>query len=406
MSLADPRNIPKDILVLETLIAEAPTTICRILHDYYDKDVIILIDEYDVPLYKAYLEGYYDDMVRLLRSMFESLLKINDYLEFSVITGCLRISKESIFTGMNNVFVWDNESGFSRDYFGFTEEEVAALFQYYSMSDLLDVARAWYDGYCFGRMHVYCPWDILNFAARYVSCGFKKPGNYWTDSSSNDLLLRILQEDAPLQEEYVRLLAGGTIRKAISTDLTYRDLDGPGEKIWSLLVLTGYLTIEKYLEDSDIEDSGNNSVNVDEDDDDSDENEELLVLEKGVMCELKIPNREIRSLFGEFLYNWYNSTFHTSKAVLDAFCDAFPKRDPNKAEDSLAKILYDVTSARDMAAQDQQKEYFYHGTALGLLYNKWRVRSNIQSGDGYCDLGFFCTKKLAIVIEMNMTKRI
>ncbi len=401
-ALRDVTTYPKKTEDFAAMLRSAPYNICKILHDYYGKNVVVLIDEYDVPLNKAYLGGFYDSMVELIRIMFEKLLKTTKVLELSVITGCLRISKESIFTGMNNISVWDREDNFSREYFGFTEKEVVDLLSYYSLNDVLDSARAWYDGYLFGNGHVYCPWDIIRYVVKCRKGGNTNPANYWTDSSENEIIIRMLQEsDASTQKDYLHLLAGKTIQKTVTEALTYRDLNEPGDNIWSLLVATGYLTIERYIDDSDDVRYDVDAEDEAEDEDEDEVEDEDLFSSPSRLCELKIPNGEIRQLFGSLLHDWLNKSFHTNTTVISAFCAAFPRRDPEAAEKNLKKILYDVTSSRDMSAQNQQKEYFYHGTVLGLLYSKWKVRSNIQSGDGYCDLGFFCKKRLAIVIEMK-----
>ena len=408
-ALRDVNTYPKNTEDFAALLRPAPYNLCSILHEYYGKNVVVLIDEYDVPLNQAYIGGFYDSMVGFIKLMFEKLLKITKILEFSVITGCLRISKESIFTGMNNISVWGRDDNFIYEYFGFTENEVVDLLTYYSLTDVLDSAREWYDGYLFGSEHVYCPWDIIKFVGKCRRGFSKTPSNYWTDSSGNDILILMLQEsDAAMQKDYLHLLAGQTIQKAITDALTYRDLSEPGENIWSLLVATGYLTIQGYAENADTDGvKGTDVENEDEDKDegeneDEDEDEdENKTFSRGKLCELKIPNGEIKELFGLLLHNWLHNSFHTDPQTLAEFCAAFPKGDPGTVEQRLKKILYDAMSSRDMSAQDQQKEYFYHGTVLGLLYSKWKVRSNIQSGDGYCDLGFFSRKNLAIVIEMK-----
>ena len=420
MALQDVFNLPEGIEPFEALLWNAPASICRILHDYYGKNVIVLIDEYDVPLNKAYLGGYYDDMIRLIRAMFERVLKINKFLEFSVVTGCLRVSKESIFTGMNNISVWSREDNFKHEYFGFTENEVKELLAYYSLSDVLDIARSWYDGYLFGKEHVYCPWDIMKYVGKCRKGESTRPVNYWTDSSSNDILVRMLQEsDAAIQKDYLRLLAGGTVQKTISESLTYRDLNDPGDNIWSILVATGYLTVESYVDENVSQHgevrkskSSDNDYGADDDNDDNgegdysyDDDSALFPNNSGILCELKIPNGEVKNLFGALLSKWVQNTFRSDPNVISAFCNAFAMSDPATVEKNLKQILYDAMSARDMAAADQQKEYYYHGTVLGLLYSKWRVRSNIQSGDGFCDLGFFVNRKLAIVIEMKFDSK-
>ena len=414
MALLNVNNYPEKTEDFEALLVNAPFTICRILHDHYGKNVVVLIDEYGVPLNKAYLGGFYDDMVDLIKDMFESLLKENIFLKLSVITGCLRISKESIFTGTNNISVWGFEDNFSTEYFGFTEEEVKDLLAYYSVPNVLDTARAWYDGFCFGNEHVYSPWDIIKYVGKCRKGRSITPVNYWADTSDNDILIRVLQASTvSIQKDYIHLLAGGTIQKTVSNALTYRELNELGENIWSLLVTTGYLTIESYVDDADVHiasDIASSKIedeneNADEDEDEKVDEDDPFSADSGKLCELKVPNGEVRQLFGKLLSQWVNTAFHTNPTVISEFCAAFPSGDPDTVEQRLRIILHDVMNSRDMSAQNQQKEYFYHGTVLGLLYSKWKVRSNIQSGDGYCDLGFFCKKKLAVVIEMKFDSK-
>ena len=330
----------------------------RLLAKHFDKKVIILIDEYDVPLAKAYENGYYDQMIFTMRNFLEQALKTNRNLQFAVLTGCMRISRESIFTGLNNFQVLSiSDVGFD-EYFGFTDNEVRQLLCYYRQEQSYGSIREWYDGYRFGNVDVYCPWDVLNHCQKLLADPSVQPQNYWINTSSNDVVRRFIEKsDSGMTiQEIEALIAGEEIEKEICQELTYQDMYANIENIWSVLFMTGYLTYHGKPE--------NNRF-----------------------C-LAIPNLEIRNIFTTQIMDYFRKNVQADGKTLKSFCDALEQGDDETVEEILQQYLKKTISIRDTFVQKQMKENFYHGILLGILgiKERWAVSSNRESGDGYSDI--------------------
>ena len=328
----------------------------NMLYDYYDKPVILLIDEYDVPLDKAFQYGYYDQMVSLLRVMFGNALKTNPSLYFAVLTGCLRISKESIFTGLNNLKTLTITNAQFDEYFGFTDKEVKEMLAYYDLEEHYETMKEWYDGYRFGKTDVYCPWDVINFCDDLRADEDAYPQNYWSNTSGNAIVRRLIDKaDSVTKNEVESLIAGDEVIKEIHQELTYSELDQSIENLWSVLFTTGYLTQRGRVD--------------------------------GRKYRLAIPNREIRELFITQIREWFRKSSRKDTGTLEAFCQAFPQKDAVKIEKLLNEYLWNTISIRDTSGREK-KENFYHGMILGLLRYKenWLVKSNAESGEGYSDI--------------------
>jgi hypothetical protein len=342
------------------------------LKNYYDSKVIILIDEYDVPLDKAFQYGYYDEMVTLIRAILGNALKTNDNLQFAVLTGCLRISKESIFTGLNNFNVHTVSDVQYDEYFGFTDDEVRELLEYYGLQDRYGIVKEWYNGYRFGNTSVYCPWDVINYCAKARFDRDAMPEDYWSNTSGNELVRRLIKRaDQGTKDDIERLIAGETIVKEIKQELTYREVDGSIDNLWSVLYTTGYLTLR----------------------------------ERPVSNEyrLAIPNREIRNLFVSQIREWFKESISDNGAQVEKFCNAFLEGNPELIEELLDEYLWNTISIRDNAVKNGMKENFYHGILLGLLGYKqdWKTKSNVESGEGYSDISILTPKRVGIVIEVK-----
>ncbi|MFQ9014723.1 MAG: AAA family ATPase [Lacrimispora saccharolytica] len=347
-------------------------TLSRLLAKHYHRKVILLIDEYDVPLDKAFQAGYYDEMVSLIRNMFGNVLKTNDNLYFAVLTGCLRISKESIFTGLNNLNVMTVSDPYFCSSFGFTEEEVLEFLRYYGLEEFQNTVREWYDGYRFGDTSVYCPWDVIKYAQILLRDRNAEPENYWANTSGNDLVRRLLKRaDQTTRNEIEQLLNGGTIVKNIRQELTYRDIEDSIDNIWSVLYSTGYLTQRGRL--------------------------------PGKQMKLALPNREVKELFIELVKDWFQETTYADSARIQRFCAAFPAGDASTIQDMLHDYLWDSISVRDTAVRATMKENFYHGMVLGLLRSQgnWLVKSNAETGEGYSDISIQTPDRIGIVIELK-----
>ena len=347
-------------------------TLSRLLAKHYHRKVILLIDEYDVPLDKAFQAGYYDEMVSLIRNMFGNALKTNDNLYFAVLTGCLRISKESIFTGLNNLNVMTVSDPYFCSSFGFTEEEVLEFLRYYGLEEFQNTVREWYDGYRFGDTSVYCPWDVIKYAQILLRDRNAEPENYWANTSGNDLVRRLLKRaDQTTRNEIEQLLNGGTIVKNIRQELTYRDIEDSIDNIWSVLYSTGYLTQRGRL--------------------------------PGKQMKLALPNREVKELFIELVKDWFQETTYADSARIQRFCAAFPAGDASTIQDMLHDYLWDSISVRDTAVRATMKENFYHGMVLGLLRSQgnWLVKSNAETGEGYSDISIQTPDRIGIVIELK-----
>lgn len=358
----------------DELLVNSLKTLSRLLAKHYGRNVILLLDEYDVPLDKAFQAGYYDKMLNLLGNMLGNALKTNDALHFAVLTGCLRISKESIFTGLNNLNVMTVSDPYFCDSFGFTEEEVRELLQYYGLEDYRDIVRDWYDGYRFGDQAIYCPWDVIKYAQILLRDKNAKPDNYWANTSGNDLVSHLLEHaDQTTKYDVEKLINGETITKSIRQELTYRDIDDSVDNVWSVLYSTGYLT-------------GTHAKNADAD-----------------VFTLRIPNGEIRKLFCGLVQDWFREMTRSDVSRINRFCRAFPAGDVSTIQDMLHDYLWDSISVRDTAVRVNRKENFYHGMLLGLLQSQgtWGVQSNAETGRGYSDISIRTPERIGIVIELK-----
>ena len=347
-------------------------TLSQLLAKHYGRKVVILIDEYDVPLDKAFQGGYYDEMVSLIRNLFGNALKTNDSLQFAVLTGCLRISKESIFTGLNNLNVMTVSDPYFCDSFGFTDDDVKELLDYYGLGAYHDAMRDWYDGYQFGNVSIYCPWDVIKYAQILLRDPEAEPENYWANTSGNGIIRRLLQKaDQTTRDEVEQLINGETIVKTVRQELTYRDIEDSIDNIWSVLYSTGYLTSRGRL--------------------------------PGKQMKLALPNREVRELFIDLVKDWFREETRADTSRINRFCAAFPKGDVATIQDMLHDYLWDSISVRDTAVRSSMKENFYHGMLLGLLQSQesWIVRSNAETGIGYSDISVATPERLGIVIELK-----
>lgn len=358
----------------DAVLTDSLQTLSQLLAKHYGQKVILLIDEYDVPLDKAFQGGYYDKMANLIRNLFGNALKTNDSLYFAVLTGCLRISKESIFTGLNNLKIHTISDVRYGEFSGFTNEDVDEMLKFYGLSSYKDVIRDWYDGYRFGNTDMYCPWDVINYCDELLAAPSTPPKNYWANTSGNDLILRMLKNaNQTTKDEVEELLNGGLITKRIKQELTYRDIDESIENIWSVLYAAGYLT-GTYVEQTDAE-----------------------------IFRLWIPNGEIRKLFYELVEEWFRKVSRSDTARIDRFCAAFPTRDVAAIQEMLHDYLWDSISVRDTAVRRNMKENFYHGMLLGLLRSQdsWLVRSNAETGEGYSDISIQTPDRVGMIIELK-----
>ena len=349
-------------------------TLSQLLARHFGQKVILLIDEYDVPLDKAFQAGYYDEMVSLIRNMLGNVLKTNDSLYFAVLTGCLRISKESIFTGLNNLKIHTISDVRYDEFFGFISTDVDEILNFYGLSSYKGVLRDWYDGYRFGNVDVYCPWDVINYCDELLADPIAPPKNYWANTSGNDLILRLLKKaDQTTKDEVEELINDGKITQKIKQELTYRDVDDSVENVWSVLYATGYLT-GKHVEQADAD-----------------------------IFSLWIPNGEIHKLFSDLVQDWFKEVTRSDSARINRFCAAFPAEDAETIQDMLHDYLWDSISVRDTAVRTNMKENFYHGMVLGLLRSQgnWLVKSNAETGEGYSDISIQTPERVGIVIELK-----
>ncbi len=357
----------------DEVLKDSLLTLSQLLKKHYQQDVIILIDEYDVPLDKAYQSGYYDDMVDLIRSLFGNALKTNDSLYFAVLTGCLRISRESIFTGLNNFKVYTVKDVRYKEYFGFTDAEVRQVLEYYGFLAHYDAVKEWYNGYLFGNTSIYCPWDVVNYCGDLRDASVTSPQNYWVNTSSNDIIRRFVSKaNTTTRDELELLIDGGSVKKMIRQELTYRDLDSSIDNLWSILFTTGYLTQRG--------------------------------TESGDLTELVIPNREIRWIFVQQIREWFREESVKDTEKLERFCRAFQENDTTAIEKGFNDYLWNTISIRDTSVRKEMKENSYHGILLGLLayMDGWLVKSNAESGEGYSDISIEIRQhEIGIVIELK-----
>lgn len=354
----------------------------QLLYKHYGKKAVILIDEYDVPLDKAFQNGYYNEMVSLIRGLFGQALKTNEFLQFAVLTGYLRISKESIFTGLNNFKVMSITDSRFDEQFGFTDEEVKKLLSDYDMDSHFDEVKEWYDGYHFGRADVYCPWDVINHVDHLRDDGDAKPQTYWINSSGNSLVRRLINRaDSSTKDEIERLIAGEAIEKVIRQDLTYDEIENSIDNIWSVLFTTGYLTKigEVKLPDSE-----------------------------SYAYMLVIPNKEVREVFVLQIQEWFKAVVANDNDTMKLLSKAILDKDEAILARQLNIVMGRMISILDTKAPDDMKENFYHGLLLGLLRGSnpdWLIKSNRESGDGFSDILIKPENPdLGIVIEVKYAK--
>ena len=331
--------------------------ISELLYKHYGQKVIFLIDEYDVPLDKAFQHGYYKKMVSLIRGVFGEVLKTNDFLMFAVLTGCLRVSKESIFTGLNNFKVYSADDIRYDEEFGFTNEDVKKILSDYNQQDHFLEVKEWYDGYHFGNADIYCPWDVINYMDDLMSNPKAKPKAYWINSSGNDLVKRFIDKaDTTTKDEVEQLISGNAVEKRIRLDLTYDEIDNSVENLWSVLFTTGYLT--RFGES-----------------------------ENGVY-KLVIPNKEVREVFVLQIRDWFDRIVADDQASTEKINRGFLEGRVEDIQQELTMFLGETISVMDTKARNEEKEIFYHGILIGILKNcsSWAVKSNKESGDGFADI--------------------
>ena len=358
------------------IVSSSIKMLSALLYKHYGKKTVILIDEYDVPLDKAFQHGYYKEMVHFIRGLLGEALKTNDSLSFAVLTGCLRVSKESIFTGLNNFKILSITDTRFDEQFGFTDTEVRKLLLDYHLEDRFDEVKEWYDGYRFGNADVYCPWDVINFVDRAKDDREAKPEAYWINTSGNDLVKRFIDKaNKTTKSEIERLINGEAIEKELRLDLTYEEVDQSIENLWSVLFTTGYLT-----------QSGRN--------------------ENGAY-RLIIPNREVREVFRLQINEWFKKSIFSNTERLTAFWKAFEKGDTEGVEQYLNRILSNSISVFDTKARKEEKESSYHNLLVGILTGNadWLVKSNVEAGEGFADIIVETDDPDAgIVVELKYTK--
>ena len=356
----------------KTLISSLQV-LSQLLYKHFGQKTVILIDEYDVPLDKAFQNGYYREMVSLIRGFFGMALKTNNCLQFAVLTGCLRITKESIFTGLNNFKVLSILDSRADEQFGFTDCEVMKIMKDYNLESHFEETKEWYDGYHIGNADIYCPWDVINYVDQLKYDPKSVPQDFWSNSSGNAIVRRFIDKaDVSTKNEIERLIAGESIEKDVSPELTYDEIDKNIENLWSVLFTTGYLTHKGRTE------SGK--------------------------YRLVIPNREVRNLFVKKIKEWFSDVSKNDGKTLEEFSSAFVNKDTEKIEQIFGDYLWNTISIRDTAVAKEKKENFYHGILLGLLGYKssWLIKSNAESGIGYSDiLVEVPVDRTGIVIELK-----
>lgn len=357
LTVEDRKQFEKMLLNEDVNLVDSLRLLSQLLYLHYDQKVVILIDEYDVPLDKAFKNGDYQEMVSLIRGLFGQALKTNEFLQFAVLTGCLRVSKESIFTGLNNFEINSIVDIEHEEGFGFTDAEVMQMLKYYHCTNRYSDIKEWYDGYHFGNADIYCPWDVINFVKKLLTDSNAKPSAFWINSSGNDLVkLFVDKADQSTKDEIERLVAGESVTKRIRLDLTYDEIENSIDNVWSVLFTTGYLT---------------NIGNP----------------ESGVY-ELVIPNREVHEVFVLQIQEWFQRSVAKEESMPE-FSKAILEADAEGLQKQLNVIMSRMISVLDTKAREEQKEYFYHGLLLGLLRGSnpdWLIKSNRESGDGYSDI--------------------
>ena len=357
----------------EKVLISSLRILSQLLYKHFGKKTVILIDEYDVPLDKAFQNGFYQEMVLLIRGLFGMALKTNDYLQFAVLTGCLRITKESIFTGLNNFKVLSILDSRFDEQFGFTDCEVKKILEDYHLESHFEETKEWYDGYHFGKVDIYCPWDVINYVDQLKYDPAAIPQDFWSNSSGNAIVRRLIDKaDVSTKNEVERLIAGESIEKDVALELTYDEIDKSIENLWSVLFTTGYLTHTGRTEAG--------------------------------KYRLVIPNREVRNLFVKKIREWFLDVSRNDGKTLEELCNAFVNKDTEKIEQIFGDYLWNTISIRDTAVAKEKKENFYHGILLGLLGYKssWLIKSNAESGTGYSDiLVEVPTNRTGMVIELK-----
>ena len=360
----------------EDVLAYSIRELTELLEKHYGEKVIVLIDEYDVPLAKANEQGYYDEMVLLLRTLFGNALKTNESLKFAVLTGCLHVAKESIFTGLNNFKVYPLTKVVFDECFGFTDEEVKEMLHYYQQDSHYDTVKEWYDGYRFGKVDVYCPWDVINYCDEHLDDPMAEPQNYWSNTSGNDVIKHFVDSIYTGKEvtksELERLVNGGAVQKNISQELTYKELYGSMDNIWSALFMTGYLTQRGESE--------------------------------GNQYNLVIPNQEIRNIITEHIMGLFKEDVSKDGQMVNEFCNALASGEADIVEKLFTEYMKKTISVRDTFVRKSTKENFYHGILLGILSFKggWMVKSNKEAGNGFSDIMIWMDDSdTGIVIEVK-----
>ena len=348
----------------------------NMMNDYYNEPVILLIDEYDVPLDKAFQNGYYQEMVSLLRGFFGQALKTNEFLQFAVLTGCLRVSKESIFTGLNNFEINSIVDIEHDEQFGFTEDEVHKLLEDYQLTEYDSDIKEWYDGYRFGNADVYCPWDVINYCDAHRRNPMLPPENYWTNTSGNDVLKHFIESAGAAKglakTDLERLVNGEIVEKDIREDLTYNELYASMDNLWSTLFMAGYLTHKGRVDTK--------------------------------RFRLAVPNREIRNIITEQVLALFKQNVEKDGQLLNDFCTALSDGHTDEVERLFSEYMKKTISVRDTFARKELKENFYHGLLLGILGFKagWSVMSNRESGNGFSDIMIMIDDaEIGIVIEVK-----
>lgn len=351
-------------------------TLSELLYKHFNQKTVILIDEYDVPLDKAFQHGYYREMVALIRAMFGRALKTNEALAFAVLTGCLRVSKESIFTGLNNFKILSITDSRFDEQFGFTDKEVQKLLADYHLEARFSETKEWYDGYRFGNVDVYCPWDVINHIDRIKDDPNARPEAYWINTSGNDLVKRFVDKaNRTTRNEIEQLIAGNAIEKTLRLDLTYDEIDNSIENLWSVLFTTGYLTQTGMTEDG--------------------------------AYRLVIPNREICEVFKLQIQEWFKKSIFSNTEQLTAFWKAFEEGNTDGVEMYLNRIMSNSISVFDIKTGEGKKEISYHNLLVGILTGnaEWLVKSNVEAGEGFADIIVETEDPNAgIVVELKYTK--